>query len=266
MTTDLVKSVSIENMVGQRQAVVERLQQACDLLKEAERIAVTGHLGFPRIVIEGGHFIRGGTSLTGFGAGKKDAMAEMSKVIDAEAWRYLLSESGLRSLMDATARDKWNKAITEGDFPELTAVNVKATFNALHEARGDMFERGVIESFRRLSWEYKTNLPALFGKRIIVHLFSKGCINHRVPDELDDLMRVFHVMDCKPEADHRDGIYYLVSHAWRARESQAENEYLALKWFKKGTAHVVFKRTDLVEKMNRIIAKHYPDALPRPAR
>lgn len=39
MTTELVKSVSIENMVNQRNAVVQRLREALDLLGEAEALA-----------------------------------------------------------------------------------------------------------------------------------------------------------------------------------------------------------------------------------
>ncbi|HHJ4492541.1 TPA: DUF4942 domain-containing protein, partial [Citrobacter freundii] len=33
------------------------------------------------------------------------------------------------------------------------------------------------------------------------------------------------------------------------------------RYFQKGTAHLAFKRLDLVEKMNDIIAKHYPGLL-----
>ncbi|EMK4811709.1 TPA: DUF4942 domain-containing protein, partial [Escherichia coli] len=32
--------------------------------------------------------------------------------------------------------------------------------------------------------------------------------------------------------------------------------------YQKGTVHIVFKRPDLVEKLNDIIARHYPGALP----
>lgn len=265
--TDLVKSVSVDNMANQREAVVSRVREALDLLADAQTIAAAAHIGFPRLVLDNSFAYRSGTAITGFSAKTHDAMQEIIKHVDADGWRYLLDESGLRSLMDATARATWNKAIAEGDFPELTAANIRATFAALHEARADMFERGVIACFRRLSWEYKTNLPALFGKRIIVQLKgSWGHVNHRSADELDDLMRVFHVLDGKPEADHRNGIYALLSAAESRREAFAENEYLAMKWFKKGTGHITFKRLDLTEKMNRIIAKHYPDALPRPAR
>ncbi|MGX2042327.1 DUF4942 domain-containing protein (plasmid) [Methylocaldum sp. MU1018] len=261
--SQLIKSVSIENMVNQREAVVERIQQALELLGEAEKIANAAHIGFPRLVIDNGYSLRGRAAVTGPYANRSEAEACMIRTVDAEAWKYLMNESGLRTFMDAAAREKWDKQIAEGDIPELTTGNVKATFGQLYNARGDMFERGVLECFRRLSWDYRTNQPFKFGKRIIVsYLFTNGTPNHRVTDELDDLMRVFHVLDGKPEADHRQGMYSLIWTAWRERrESEVENDYLSVKWFKKGTGHVIFKRLDLVDQMNRILAKHYPGAL-----
>ncbi|EBM9947747.1 DUF4942 domain-containing protein, partial [Salmonella enterica subsp. enterica serovar Give] len=41
-----------------------------------------------------------------------------------------------------------------------------------------------------------------------------------------------------------------------------EDEMFAIKYFQKGTAHITFKRPELVNKLNDIIARHYPQALP----
>lgn len=265
MTTEaLVKSVSITNMVNQRAAVVDRLRQAFDLIAEAEKVAAAANVGFPRLVIDNHYSIRGRSiSVSGQFASRADVDASVLQTIDGPAWQYLLRESGLRTFMDAKAREKWDKQITDGEVPPLTLPNVEATFGMLYEARGDMFERGVIECFRRLSWDYKTNEPCKFGKRIIVsYFFTYGSPNNRATDQLDDLVRVFHVLDGKPEPDHRNGIYSLAWAAQQERQSFAENDYLALKWYKKGTAHITFKRLGLVEQMNRIVAKHHPNALP----
>ncbi len=42
-----------------------------------------------------------------------------------------------------------------------------------------------------------------------------------------------------------------------------EDELFKIKYFQKGTGNIVFKRLDLVEKMNDIIAKNYPSMLAR---
>lgn len=198
--TDLVKSLSITHLANQRAAVVERVRAALDLLAEAEQLAGAAHLGFPRTVLDESYGCRGRPTITGPYAVRADAESAIVRVIDTHGWDYLLKESGLRTFMDAKAREQWSRQISEGDVPELTAANIEATFTQLYGARGDMFERGVIQCFQTLSWDYRTNQPFKFGKRIIVTcLLNSGFPNHRGTDRLDDLIRVFSVLDSKPE-------------------------------------------------------------------
>ena len=197
--------------------------------------------------------------------------AEVAKLVrlgvDSAAWQYLMHESGLRSLMDAKARETWDKAIADGDIPELTGPNIRSTFKMLHDSRGDIFERGVIACFKGLAWDYKTNLPQKFGKRIVM-TYLTGSYSYKRCNELDDLVRVFHILDGKPEPDHRGGIRSMLHKAgldgFTAKAGVVENDYLQIRTFKNHNGHVTFKRLDLVEKMNLIIAKHYPGALPAP--
>lgn len=44
-----------------------------------------------------------------------------------------------------------------------------STFEQLHQNKDEVFERGVINVFRGLSWNYKTNSPCKFGSKIIVN-------------------------------------------------------------------------------------------------
>ena len=131
----------------------------------------------------------------------------------------------------------------------------------MFEARGDMFDRGVVTCFRKLSWDYKTNEPCKFGKKIIMRLFQW---NHAISDRcdsLDDLVRVFHCLDSKPEPDHRQGIGRQL-HGEANRLMRLETDYLVIRWFANGNGHITFTRLDLIEKLNQIIAKHHPNALP----
>jgi Domain of unknown function (DUF4942) len=151
---------------------------------------------------------------------------------------------------------------------ECSRRAVYATFGALHESRGEMFDQGVIECFKKLSWVYKTNLPQKFGKRIIVsYLTYPYGINHGAADHLDDLMRVFHVLDGKPQVDYRQGCYVQLGTAFREQGSwpkSYQNDYFELKLFRNGNGHLCFKRPALVDAMNSIIARHYPNALAAP--
>ena len=40
-----------------------------------------------------------------------------------------------------------------------------------------------------------------------------------------------------------------------------EDDYFSIWFFNKGTGHVIFERPDLVDNMNDIIAKYYPEML-----
>lgn len=284
-TTEIVPSVSIANLVNQRAAVLDKITAAVQLLGEAAQIAGSAKLGMPRVMMATGYG-------RGYNAGEIDlcaarlkqtttngstwdldpgAVADIAKTarlgVDCSAWQYLLHESGMRSLMDATARAKWDKAISDGDVPELTEANIRSTFGMLHASRGEIFERGVIACFKSLSWVYKTNLPQKFGKRVVITSLT-GYRSYERCNELDDLMRVFAVLDGKPEPDHRGGISSLLSRAglssYSGKAGKVENDYLEIKTFKNNNGHVMFKRTDLVDRMNLIIAKHYPGALPAP--
>jgi hypothetical protein len=41
-----------------------------------------------------------------------------------------------------------------------------------------------------------------------------------------------------------------------------ETPYFSLRWFGNGNGHVTFTRPDLVERLNGILARHQPNALP----
>ncbi|QDL34490.1 DUF4942 domain-containing protein [Serratia liquefaciens] len=198
------------------------------------------------------------------------AMKAITRNIDRDIWRDLMLKSGMISLMDAQARDDWHKNLEEGELPEISEENILATFEQLHYRKGEVFERGVINVFKGLSWDYKTNSPCSFGKKIIINNlvthnrwgFSLNWGWRR--DQLTDLERMLFLLDGKPIPDNRGDICTrLMAHI---RDNPAkdvyEDEFFSIRYFQKGTAHLTFKRLELVEKMNDIIAKHYPGMLP----
>lgn len=199
------------------------------------------------------------------------AMELITRNIDRSIWRDLMTKSGMLALMDAEAREQWYKNLEEGDLPAINEDNILSTFEQLHLNKKDVFERGVINVFRGLSWEYKTNSPCMFGKKIIVNnLVTHNrwgfslCWGWR-RDQLVDLERMLYLLDGKPVPDNRGDISVRLMEYIRdnPRQQSYEDELFGIRYFQKGTAHVVFKRLDLVEKMNDIVAKHYPGMLAR---
>ncbi len=101
------------------------------------------------------------------------AMPVITRNIDRSIWRDLMLKSGMLTLMDAEARSQWAKNLEGGDLPAISEANILSTFEQLHHNKQDVFERGIINVFKGLSWDYKTNNPCYFGKKIIFNNLVK---------------------------------------------------------------------------------------------
>ncbi|MDQ9126130.1 DUF4942 domain-containing protein [Serratia fonticola] len=199
------------------------------------------------------------------------AMPVITRNLDRDIWQDLMKKSGMLAIMDAQARDQWYRNLESKDVPAISEDSIYSTFEQLHRDKGEVFERGVINVFKSLSWHYKTNSPCRFGKKIIVNgLVSYNqwgfTLNHSYRrDQLADLERMLYLLEGKAIPDNRrDVTARLYEHisAHRQRAEVYEDEYFAIKYFMKGSAHLTFKKPTLIDKMNDIIAKHYPSVLP----
>ena len=156
------------------------------------------------------------------------------------------------------------------EIPAISEANILSTFEQLHQSKDEVFERGIINIFKGLSWDFKTNSPCSFTKKMIINslvVYNRWgysmCGGWR-RDQLADLERMLHLLDGKPIPDNRgDVTTRLMDHVSLQKASHIyEDDYFSIRYFQKGTGHITFKRPDLVDKMNDIVAKHYPSMLP----
>ncbi|EMZ5184884.1 DUF4942 domain-containing protein [Yersinia enterocolitica] len=262
---ELICSTSIERIVTGRDAALMQITQIIEQLDAISRL--TSEIG-------------GGTAQDwGMKAGHRyyswltekvdKGLPAVTRNIDRNIWRDLMLKSGMMALMDAQARDQWHKNLEEGDLPAISEANILSTFEQLHLNKLDVFERGIINVFKGLSWNYKTNSPCSFGKKIIVNNlvtynrwgFSLNWGWRR--DQLADLERMLFLLDSKPIPDNRGDISTRLMEHIRDNPAKDvyEDEFFSIRYFQKGTAHLTFKRLDLIERMYDIIAKHYPGML-----
>lgn len=266
---DLIRSLPFDEFFAAHERCRELAASICQSAAELESLA-TGTLG----VKYGADLrVQGACGDSGFLLSetrddRSPARAIMRR-IERSAWRELFDRSGYRSIMSASARQQFDEDVEKGRLPPLTADNVIATFEALRENRVAMMEDGVVDAFRSLSWDYKTNSPVKFGKRAIFKGYDCMCgrwwnVCHYGQDKLDDLLRVLHVLDGRPAPDHREGARALLQAALPsgAGGGESEDEMVGVRSFKNGNVHVTFKRRDLVDRMNQIVASRYPHALP----
>ncbi|EFB3305124.1 DUF4942 domain-containing protein [Escherichia coli] len=190
--------------------------------------------------------------------------------LDREIWRDLMQRSGILSLMDAQARDTWYRSLEYDNFPEISEANILSTFEQLHQNKDEVFERGVINVFRGLSWNYKTNCPCKFGSKIIVNNLVRWdrwgfhLITGQQTDRVADLERMLHLFSGNPIPDNRENIIIRLDEHIQSVQGKTcyEDEMFSIRYFKKGSAHITFRKPELIDRLNDIIAKYYPEIIP----
>jgi len=259
--TDVICSTSIERTVNGRNAALAQIEALIHQLNDISTLtrSIGGKTALDWAMKQD---FRCGCWLM---EKTETAMKVITRNLDRRIWRDLMKKSGMLSLMDAQAREQWYNNLEKDDIPAISEENILSTFEQLHQSKDDVFECGVINVFKSLSWDYKTNSPCQFGKKIIVTGlvkcdrwgFGLNCGLQR--DRLADLERMLMLLDGKPFPDNRaDVTLRLGDHIHDNRHSNSyEDEMFTIKYFQKGTAHITFKRPELLEKMNDIIARHY---------
>ncbi|KNC92734.1 DUF4942 domain-containing protein [Trabulsiella odontotermitis] len=262
--TDVICSTSIERIVTGRNAALSLTEILIHLLNDIS--ALTTSIG-------GGKANEWGMKQHRYECWLMEkpetTMKAITRNIDRSIWKDLMQRSGMLSLMDAQTRDEWYNSLEKNDIPAISEANILSTFSQLHQNKGDVFERGVINVFKGLNWNYKTNSPCKFGAKIIVSGLVKydrwgfGLSWGWQRDRLADLERMLMILDGKPIPDNRaDVTRRLGDYIHENRHSNRyEDEMFAIKYFQKGSAHITMKRPDLVEQLNDIIARHYPGML-----
>ncbi|AVF37504.1 DUF4942 domain-containing protein [Rahnella sikkimica] len=265
--TEVIRSTSIERVVSGRNAALAQIEA---LIHQLEDISViTNSIG--------GGIARYWAMRQDFRCGcwlmekAETAMPVITRNLDRDVWRDLMKRSGMLSLMDAQARDQWYRNLEGDNIPAINEANILSTFEQLHQSKDEVFERGVVNVFKGLSWDYKTNSPCSFGKKIIINNlvthnrwgFSLNWGWRR--DQLADLERMLFLLDGKPIPDNRGDIATRLMEHVRDKPGQQfyEDDYFSIRYYQKGTGHLTFKRPELIDKMNDIIAKHYPGTLAR---
>lgn len=197
-------------------------------------------------------------------AAPRGELEESIKELDRMYWRQSFDHTGLMQLLDAQSKQKFDRDL-DANPPAFTIENVQSSFFALAQNAEKMFVDGVVNVFRRLPGCYKSNDDFKIGPKVVMSWmveprWSRGLqLRYGTgQDEINDIDRVFKTLDGKKHVERslscamntafQDGGYY-------------EDEYLAAKAYKNGNLHLRFKRLDLVEKVNLIIAKRYGAAV-----
>ncbi|EFH0084285.1 DUF4942 domain-containing protein [Escherichia coli] len=82
-------------------------------------------------------------------------------------------------------------------------------------------------------------------------------------DRVADQERMLHIFSGNPIPDNRENIIIRLDEHIRSVQDKEryEDEMFIIKYFKKGAAHITFKRLELINRINDIIAMHFLSVL-----
>lgn len=242
--TQLSLPVSLNDLLDARDQAIRLHKDARRLNEQArETLAVVGSYLMPH----SGEF--------------RDSLERALIELDRSLWRRAFDLTGFTQLMDAEAVAEFERSLSPKP-PEFTDATIRATFIDLHQKAGHMFRRGIVNVFRYLSDDYKTNAKEVFriGRKCVMTWmvgpsFKRGLqIKIGSGDKLNDIDRIIKTVDGKPFKPRE--LEYAMNVAFEKGEVY-ECDYYRAKGFKNGNLHLEFKRGDLLELMNEQIAIYY---------
>ena len=142
--TDIICSTSIERIITGRNAALAQIEA---LIQQLDDISI-----LTRSI--GGKTALDWAMKQDFRCGcwliekRETAMKAITRNLDRGIWRDLMKKSGMLSIMDAQARDQWYNSLEKEDIPVISEANILSTFEQLHQSKGEVFERDVMNVFR----------------------------------------------------------------------------------------------------------------------
>ena len=264
-SSEVIPSISIENILARAAYAMEVFADGMAKIREARQLM--------KDVTNGKMYCFTQITENGLAASNDaDCLKRMKRQLDSGIWSRLMNESGMKTLMSHKQIEAWEKQLDSVTMPEATLDNIIASFQTLHQNKAQTFEEGVTDVFKKLSWDYKTNCPCKIGKKIIVinmvgNSSSKNCYypTDEGRNKLNDLEKMMSILDGRNVPDHRMGAgeqFYNFTRENMWNGEHFEHEYFTVKYFKARTGHIIFKRLDLVDKLNDIISRQYGSVLP----
>lgn len=262
MSGNLIPRATIYEIEAHRARTLSLFAQAFDTVQEAHdaarMAAPSGVFSLPTLQPSGRQWR----------VGRDELLAETTKVLDRSIWKHLLQSTGLEKLMDRQEVQQFNHQV-EQDPPPATAENCLATMERLVGDADLIFKRGIANAFSKLDRRFKSHDGFKIGSRIVLtYAFDLfGSWGRDQDATLRDVERAFCLLDGKEQPERSAGIVgacdekrrngrVLERGAW-----EAESDYFRVKAFKNGNAHVWFKRDDLLERVNLLLADYYGAAL-----
>lgn len=186
-------------------------------------------------------------------------------------WQELFQSAEFGQLFTSKTRDDYRKKIDDLARYELTVSNIKQMQLELSQSMLGSLDDMIVKLFDEFAAQYwdeqssnihyyngwKTNKAYIVNKKVITHLYAfdnwRGHFNaYKAYEKMTDIHKVFSYLDGALSNNHDDVIAPIqrLNDATSARG--IELPYCKVDFYKKGTAHIVFKDERLLKKFNLI--------------
>lgn len=212
------------------------------------------------------------------------ARAEFVAKHRRDCWKKVFDRVEFHKFLDKKQREELMRDVERNSTIPFTAENVKGTLENIFQQRHKLFEISVANVFDELTRYYrgnhfggggavagqagwKSNDSYKVNKKLVFPYgcsFDYGSFRLRWDGAVDiysDLDRILCVLDgedfSKCYTIHRmlDAKFRSIGYEPHGYDNTAESQYFRIRFFKKGTVHLVFKSEKLWEKFNITAAK-----------
>lgn len=291
----LVPRATVEELVGYRNRAIELYRDAFAAIEQADTAIKAAHAMGKRAAPHstGSFGYDQAPEVAAFHHAVKlpnpdQYMRVATRLLDIDVWASLIQHTDLESLMDHEAKEKLRKQMRyvperadrdgqlitgeeiERGLPPVTVENIYATLQQFALDSGSIFRRGIANVFSKLDRRFRSHDGFKIGGRVILtYAFSSysGSLQYgRMRDQLIDIERAFRVIDGDGLPSDRNFTRSVAAldqdrQHYGAHQSETETEYFKIRGYKNGNAHLWFRRDDLVEKVNKLLAEWYGEVI-----
>jgi hypothetical protein len=274
---ELVPRATIEAIVKQRNTALALYGQAHTALMNASDASTAAHDASRKINPNADghrfnhhlHHDKEAFMTVGKPQSRDDYMKVAARIVDTEAWSHIVAITDLERLMDKQAKGELYQSLL-GNPPEATVENIRATLQQFILDADTIFQRGIANCFSKLERRFRSHDGFKIGSRVVLTGMYDGFgfrnSSRDMESTLLDIERTFMVLDGKAVPPGWSGINGKLSESRYTgkgpRQGEVEDEFFLVRVFKNGNCHVWFKRDDLLEKVNKLLAEYYGEVIP----
>lgn len=205
------------------------------------------------------------------GTVSKRSLNEKITSLKKDFWRYVFDKTSVGKRTTSQVQKEFEKFQTETSNLSFNMPNIKRLLETLMASSNQIIEKCLLDTFDKATSlhekntvhteGWKTNKSYRLNKKIIVPWgidtnYSSWHMNYHKSDFYHDLDKVMCFLSKKKIEDVK-GVYAAISErmTYLNRNSSRydemiESEFFYIRFFKKGTVHLVFKDQDLLDRFN----------------